>query len=90
ENTLERSLLFTKGLEVTELMLDQESPKCKANNWKQMKARAVDDVEQAFLKEALQEYHGNISEIATCMELSTRAVYNKLNKYQINPDQYRN
>ncbi len=90
ENALERSLLFSKGVEVTELMLDRESPKCKANNWKQLKAQAIDDVEQAFLKEALQEYRGNISEIAACMELSTRAVYNKLNKYQINPDQYRN
>ena len=90
ENTLERSLLFTKGLEVTELLLGLESPKYKVNNWKQLKAQAIDDVEQAFLKEALQEYQGNIREIATCMELSTRAVYNKLNKYQINPDQYRN
>jgi len=64
-------------------------PKCKVNNWKQLKAQAIDDVEQAFLKEALQEYQGNIREIAACMELSTRAVYNKLNKYQINPDVYR-
>jgi two-component system response regulator HydG len=90
ENTLERSLLFTQGVEITELMLDLESPKCKANNWKQLKAQAIDDVEQAFLKEALQEYQGNISKIAACMEISTRAVYNKLNKYQINPDPYRN
>jgi len=90
ENTLERSLLFTKGLEVTELMLDLELPKYKANSWKQLKMQAIDEVELTFLKEALLEYRGNISEIAACMELSTRAVYNKLNKYQINPDQYRN
>lgn len=77
ENTLERSLLFTKGLEITELMLDLESSKCKADNWKQLKAQAIDNVEQTFLKNALQEYRGNISEIATRMELSTRAVYNK-------------
>jgi len=89
ENTLERSLLFTKGQEITELMLDISEPKCKATNWKQQKAQAIDEVEQAFLKNALQEYQGNIKEIAACMEISPRAVYNKLNKYQINPDEYR-
>jgi len=90
ENTLERSLLFTKGLEVTELMLETDSSSCKVGSWKQLKAKAIDDVERSFLKEALQEYQGNIRDIANCMELSTRAVYNKLNKYQINPDEYRN
>ncbi len=89
ENTLERSLLFTKGLEVTELMLDTHPSKCSASSWKQLKAQAIDEIEQTFLKEALQEYQGNIREIATCMELSTRAIYNKLNKYRINPDEYR-
>jgi len=90
ENTLERSLLFTKGSEVTELMLDIQTSKGKQNNWKQLKAQAIDEVEQTFLKQALLEYQGNIGEIATRMELSTRAVYNKLNKYKINPDRYRN
>jgi len=89
ENTLERSLLFTKGAELTELMLDIDPPKCKTNNWKQLKAQAIDDIEQSFLKKTLEEYQGNISEIASCMEISTRAVYNKLKKHQINPDNYR-
>jgi two-component system response regulator HydG len=89
ENTLERSLLFTKGQEITELKLDLGEPKRELINWKQQKTQAIDEVEQTFLKDALQEYQGNINKIATCMEISTRAVYNKLNKYQITPDEYR-
>ena len=89
ENTLERSLLFTKGSEITELKLDYADPKCKSINWKQQKAQAIDDIERTFLKDALLEYQGDIKKIAICMEVSTRAVYNKLNKYQINPDEYR-
>ena len=89
ENTLERGLLFTKGSEITELMLESSSAQCESISWKALKTQAIDDVEQTFLKKALQEYQGNISEIATCMEISTRAVYNKLNKFHINPDNYR-
>lgn len=89
ENTLERSLLFAKESVITELMLESHSLQCKSNNWKKLKAQAINDLEQAFLKKALQENQGNISEIAACMEISTRAVYNKLNKFKINPDDYR-
>jgi len=89
ENTLERSLLFTKGNELTELKLDLSEPKLQTNNWKQQKEQAIADVEQAFLKKSLQQYQGSIKEIASSMEISTRAVYNKLKKYQINPDEYR-
>jgi len=90
ENTLERSLLFTKGQEITELKLDRPLSKSQTINWKQLKEQAITDVEQTFLKNSLQQYQGSIKEIASCMEISTRAVYNKLKKYQINPDDYRN
>ncbi len=90
ENTLERSLLFTQGIEMTELMLDIKSPKPKFSNWKQQKEQAISTIEKTFLEDALQQYQGDIKKIAVCMEISTRAVYNKLNKYQINPDNYRN
>lgn len=91
ENTLERSLLFTKGNEITELKLDLREPKnYNSNNWKQQKEQAIADVEQAFLKDSLTQYQGDIKAIANCMDISSRAVYNKLKKYQINPDEYRN
>ena len=90
ENTLERSLLFSKGSEITELKLDQPESKLKPINWKQQKELAIAEVEQAFLKDSLQQHQGSIKEIASSMEISTRAVYTKLKKYQINPDHYRN
>ena len=89
ENTLERSLLFTKGTELTTLKLDSSEPKTNTINWKQQKEQAIADVEQAFLQASLQQYQSDIKKIAACMEISTRAVYNKLQKYQINPDKYR-
>ena len=89
ENTLERSLLFCKGSEITELMLDQVSANHQTDNWKQLRVQAIEEVERTFLKNALQQHQGDIKKIALCMEVSTRAVYNKLNKYSISPDQYR-
>lgn len=89
ENTLERSLLFTRGTEITELKLDDNMSVPIVADWKQLKEQAMAEVEQAFLKASLQQYQGNIKEIAAHMELSTRAVYNKLKKHDINPDKYR-
>ena len=89
ENTLERSLLFTTGTEITELKLDIGESSSAVINWKQKREQAIADVEQAFLHASLQQYQGDIKQIAICMEISTRAVYNKLKKYNINPDNYR-
>lgn len=58
-------------------------------NWKQKKEQAIAEVEQAFLQVSLQQYQGDIQKIASCMEISTRAVYNKLKKYKINSADYR-
>ncbi|NOQ16782.1 MAG: AAA domain-containing protein [Methyloprofundus sp.] len=88
ENALERSLLFTLGTEITELRLDNNKSTANAD-WKQLKEQAMADVEQAFLKTSLQQHQGDIKGVAAHMELSTRAVYNKLKKYGINPDGYR-
>ena len=89
ENTLERSLLFTMGSEITELKLDNSMSAEVIVDWKQRKEQALAEVEQAFLKASLQQHQGDIKEIAAHMQLSTRAVYNKLKKYAINPDEYR-
>lgn len=89
ENTLERSLLFTLGTEITDLRLDNNKPAPKLVDWKQLKEHAMAEVEQSFLKTSLQQYQGDIKEIAAHMDLSTRAVYNKLKKYEINPNEYR-
>ncbi|MBT5965728.1 MAG: sigma-54-dependent Fis family transcriptional regulator, partial [Gammaproteobacteria bacterium] len=89
ENTLERSVLFTTGTVITELKLDAGESSSKTIDWKQQKEQALAKVEQAFLQVSLGQYHGDIKQIASCMEISTRAVYNKLKKYHINPAEYR-
>lgn len=89
ENALERSLLFTTGTVITELKLDINESSSKSIDWKQLKEQAITKVEQTFLQVSLQQFQGDIKQIAASMEISTRAVYNKLKKYQLNPDDYR-
>lgn len=89
ENTLERGVLFCQGKEINALDLDGADNQIVAVNWKQQKELAIANVERSFLQASLQQYQGDIKKIAECMEITPRAVYNKLSKYQINPDDYR-
>ncbi len=89
ENVLERSVLFTTGAEITDLKLDVGESRIEAIDWKQQKDQAIANVERTFLQSSLQQNQGEIRKIADSMGISTRAVYNKLRKYQINPDDYR-
>lgn len=91
ENTLERSLLFSTGSEITELKLDidEQSSNALTLDWKQQKEKAVESVEKTFLKTALEQHQGDIKKVAELMEISTRAVYSKLTKYQVNAHDYR-
>ncbi len=89
ENVLERSLLFTQGTEISELKLEFTENKTEVLSWKQQKQQVIDDMEKSFLQSSLKQYQGNIKQIAEIMEISTRAVYAKLKKYQINPERYR-
>ncbi len=91
ENTLERSLLFSTGSEITELKLDidESSSNALTLDWKQQKEKAVESVEKTFLKTALEQHQGDIKKVAELMEISTRAVYSKLTKYQVNAHDYR-
>jgi two-component system response regulator HydG len=89
ENTLERSLLFTQGNEITSLDLEASHPATQNNNWKHIKERAVNAVEKTFLENALQHYQGDVKQIATNMEITPRAVYLKLKKYNLNASAFR-
>jgi len=91
ENTLERSLLFCANSELTELKLDIDGSitQAQAIDWKQQKENAIADVEKSFLKTSLEQHQGDIKKVAALMEISTRAVYSKLTKYQINSRDYR-
>ena len=89
ENILERSILFTTGMEVTELDLQLTANPSNAGEWKDIKEHAITKAEQSFLENALKQHKGDIKKTAEDMGITTRAVYNKLKKYDINLVYYR-
>jgi two-component system response regulator HydG len=89
ENILERSILFTKGKEMSELNLPILTDTKQANDWKALKEQVISKAEHAFLDESLKRNQGNIKKVAEEMDISTRAVYGKLKKYQIQLSAYK-
>jgi len=88
ENTLERSVLFTKGNELTRLELDAK-PAATAQDWNAYRQQILADAEQVFLKQTLQTHHGDIKDVASAMGLTTRAVYGKLKKYRMSASEFK-
>lgn len=89
ENTLERSVLFCKGSELTRLELDQPAVAAVGTDWNDRKQNLLQDAEQAFLQQALRRHRGNVKQVAESMGITPRAVYAKLKKLGINPGQFR-
>lgn len=89
ENTLERSVLFCKGSELTGLELDQQSVAETGNDWSSHKQNLLNEAEQSFLKETMQNHRGNVKQVANVMGLTPRAIYNKLKKYGMTPGQFK-
>lgn len=82
ENVLERSFLFTEGQVIHRIFFDlvplSASQLNKAPNIKTAKRQAADKVEREILEQAMQQYHGKVDDIASFLNLSARAVYQKL------------
>ncbi|MDD2801486.1 MAG: helix-turn-helix domain-containing protein, partial [Methylococcales bacterium] len=89
ENILERSLLFANGKEMTELDLELSGTEKTMEEWKDVKEHALARIEQSFLETALKQHQGDIKSVAENMGVTSRAVYTKLKKYQINLADYR-
>lgn len=89
ENILERSILFASGKEMTELDLELPAKTKSVVEWKGVKEHALAKVEQSFLETALKQHHGNIKRVSENMGITSRAVYAKLKKYQINLADFR-
>jgi len=90
ENILERSLLFTNGKEMTELDLELPINPKSVDEWKGVKEQSMARIEQSFLETALKQHQGDIKKVAENMGITSRAVYSKLKKYEINLADYRN
>ena len=90
ENTLERSLLFAGGSELTAIEIPTTQSIVESTaSWKDVKQQAIGQIERDYLEKALKRFHGNVTQVAEWMELTTRAVYLKLKAYEINPAHYR-
>jgi two-component system response regulator HydG len=89
ENVLERSLLFANGKEMTELDLELPAKTKSTDEWKGLKEQSLARIEQAFLETALKQHQGDIKKVAENMGITSRAVYSKLKKYELNVADYR-
>lgn len=88
ENVLERSILFANGREMTELDLELSETRV-VDDWKHIKERAAAKIERSYLEAALKESQGDVKKVALSMGLTTRAVYGKLQKYDIRLAEYK-
>ena len=89
ENILERSLLFANGKEMTQLDLELPSATKNAEEWKDVKERTLTGVERAFLATALKVHQGDIKKVAVDMNITSRAIYAKVKKYNLKLADYR-
>ncbi len=89
ENVLERSLLFTKGEEMTDLDLELQPKLLHPDDWKDVKEQSIAAIEKTFLETTLKQHQGNIKKVAEVMGISSRAVYLKLKKNRLNPGDFR-
>jgi DNA-binding NtrC family response regulator len=96
ENVLERSFLFAEGplldevhLPVVELAAGGPTGRSAGSTLKDAKRQAAEKVEAEILREALRWSLGNINQVAKSLQLTSRAVHQKLKAQGINPNEYR-
>jgi transcriptional regulator with PAS, ATPase and Fis domain len=100
ENVLERSFLFASGQALEQVMLpkkpSQTQPVARLSlveetplTLKKARKREGDKVEEAMLKELLTSFRGNIKKVAQSLQITPRAVHQKLTKHQIDPNAFR-
>ncbi len=89
ENILERSILFVSGKKMTELDLELPTHTKNIVEWKDMKEHTLSKIEKSFLETTLKQHHGNIKRVSENMGITSRAVYAKLKKYEINLAEFR-
>lgn len=89
ENILERSILYVSGKEMTELDLELPTKTKSIGEWKDEREHALTKIEKSFLETALKQHHGNIKRVSENMGITSRAVYTKLKKHNINLADFR-
>lgn len=96
ENVLERAFLFSQDSAISEVRLPQIDSIAPTGHeqaldqpLKEAKRCAAEQVESLILKQALARFRGNVSEVAKSLGVTPRAVHQKLNSHNIDPNTYR-
>ena len=51
--------------------------------------QVMEEAERTFLDQALHRSRGDIGQLASALQITRRAVYQKLKKHELNPADYR-
>ncbi len=88
ENVLERSFLFSDDIIIHRIMFDLTPASYtvleKKPNIKREKQQAADTIECQILEQALIKHCGQVEKVAQFLNLSTRAVYQKIKYHKLN------
>jgi DNA-binding NtrC family response regulator len=97
ENALERSLLFTPGPLLEDILLTPgdlfgpppEPVATAETSWKAYRERVLREAEVRYLEAAMRHCQGDVGAVARSMGLTRRAVYLKLQGCGLRAEQYR-
>jgi transcriptional regulator with PAS, ATPase and Fis domain len=93
ENVFERAFLFTRGPIIEDIPVelnDSDSGSVSDGNLNMIKKKVAREIEIKMLQDALTRFSGNVSAVAREMEITPRAVHQKLKKHHIEAAAYRN
>jgi two-component system response regulator HydG len=89
ENTLERAVLFAQGEELQRVELDRPAAVPDSGGGKSARRQALARADREQLELALRRFQGNVAQAARWLELSPRAVYQKIAAYGLDAARYR-
>ncbi|HLF95921.1 MAG TPA: sigma 54-interacting transcriptional regulator [Methylococcaceae bacterium] len=89
ENILERAALFSESDVLQKVELDRPSAAPCGDGGKSARRQAVAKADREQLERALQRYQGNVAQAARWLELTPRAVYQKIAAYGLDVSRYR-
>lgn len=95
ENILERAFLFAQGLIIEDVPVEAaRAPKeagddVQSGALKSRKKEAARQVEDDMLRKALDQFAGNVTAVARSMDITPRAVHQKLKIHGIDAAEYR-
>lgn len=97
KNVVERAVAFAKEAIITPMELDKRFSPVGKNiqnfgnlTLKQVKDKAVSEMEKKYLSYLLKEFSGNITKISEAAEMTRRNTYRLLQRYGLNPEHFRN